>query len=90
MTNEEKLPVLPLRGVLVFPSMVLHLDVGRERSVSALERSMMNDNRIILISQKEARVSEPEEVDLHEVGTLANVKQMIKLPGGTIRVLLRV
>ncbi len=87
MTNEEKLPVLPLRGVLVFPSMVLHLDVGRERSVSALERSMMNDNRIILISQKEARVSEPEEVDLHEVGTLANVKQMIKLPGGTIRVL---
>ncbi len=87
MTKEEKLPVLPLRGVLVFPSMVLHLDVGRERSVSALERSMMNDNRIILITQKEAKVSEPGEEDLHNVGTLATVKQMIKLPGGTIRVL---
>ncbi len=87
MVNEEKLPVLPLRGVLVFPSMVLHLDVGRERSVSALERSMMNDNRIILITQKEAKVSEPSEEDLHGVGTLATVKQMIKLPGGTIRVL---
>ncbi len=87
MTKKEKLPVLPLRGVLVFPSMVLHLDVGRERSVSALERSMMNDNRIILVSQKEAKVSEPGEEDLHQVGTLANVKQMIKLPGGTIRVL---
>ncbi len=87
MPKEEKLPVLPLRGVLVFPSMVLHLDVGRERSVSALERSMINDNRIILITQKEAKVSEPSEEDLHEVGTLATVKQMIKLPGGTIRVL---
>jgi len=87
MTKEEKLPVLPLRGVLVFPGMVLHLDVGRERSVSALERSMMNDNRIILIAQKEAKVAEPGEDDLHDVGTLAKVKQMIKLPGGTIRVL---
>ncbi len=87
MSKEEKLPVLPLRGVLVFPSMVLHLDVGRERSVSALERAMMNDNRILLITQKEAKVSEPGEDDLHEVGTLAMVKQMIKLPGGTIRVL---
>ncbi len=91
MSNEDKgqdrLPVLPLRGVLVFPSMVLHLDVGRERSVSALERSMANDNRIILITQKEAKVSEPEEKDLHHVGTLAEVKQMIKLPGGTVRVL---
>ncbi len=91
MSNKDKgpdrLPVLPLRGVLVFPSMVLHLDVGRERSISALERSMINDNRIILITQKEAKISEPEEKDLHHVGTLAEVKQMIKLPGGTIRVL---
>ncbi len=91
MSNKDKgpdrLPVLPLRGVLVFPSMVLHLDVGRERSISALERSMINDKRIILITQKEAKISEPEEKDLHHVGTLAEVKQMIKLPGGTIRVL---
>ncbi len=85
--GQDRLPVLPLRGVLVFPSMVLHLDVGRERSVSALERSMMNDNRILLITQKEAKISEPEVNDLHHIGTLAEVKQMIKLPGGTIRVL---
>ncbi len=87
MTKEEKLPVLPLRGVLVFPSMVLHLDVGRERSVSALERSMMNDNRIVLVTQKNAKVADPGVDDLHDVGTVAWIKQMIKLPGGTIRVL---
>ncbi len=87
MSKKEKLPVLPLRGVLVFPYMVLHLDVGRERSISALERAMMNDNRILLVSQKDAKVDEPSREELHDVGTLAEVKQMIKLPGGTIRVL---
>jgi len=87
MAKKEKLPVLPLRGVLVFPSMVLHLDVGRERSISALDRSMMNDNRIVLVTQKNAKVAEPSEDDLHDVGTVAWIKQMIKLPGGNIRVL---
>ncbi len=87
MQNKEKLEVLPLRGVLVFPNMILHLDVGRERSVTALEQAMMKDNRIVLIAQKEAKVDEPDEGDLYSVGTLARIKQMIKLPGGTIRVL---
>ncbi len=86
-SNKEKLPVLPLRGVLVFPNMVLHLDVGRERSVSALERAMMKDNRILLVAQKNSKVDEPSQSELYEVGTVAEVKQMIKLPGGTIRVL---
>ncbi len=85
--NSERLPVLPLRGVLVFPDMVLHLDVGRERSISALERAMMKDNRILLVTQKEAKTDEPEKEDLFEVGSVARIKQMIKLPGGTIRVL---
>jgi ATP-dependent Lon protease len=85
--TREKLPVLPLRGVLVFPYMVLHLDVGRERSISALERAMMQENRILLITQKDAKLDEPKQEDLFEVGTVARVKQMIKLPGGTIRVL---
>ncbi len=85
--TRERLPVLPLRGVLVFPYMVLHLDVGRERSISALERAMMQENRILLISQKDAKLDEPTKDDLFEVGTIARVKQMIKLPGGTIRVL---
>ena len=87
MSKKERLSVLPLRGVLVFPNMVLHLDVGRERSITALEKSMMKDNRILLITQKDAKVDEPLLSDLFEVGTEAKVKQMIKLPGGTIRVL---
>jgi ATP-dependent Lon protease len=87
MKNKERLAVLPLRGALVFPNMVLHLDVGRERSISALEQAMMKDNRILLITQKESRVDEPAVSDLFEVGTVAKIKQMIKLPGGTIRVL---
>ncbi len=87
MSRKEKLSVLPLRGVLVFPNMVLHLDVGRERSVTALERAMMKDNRIVLITQKSSKVDHPQQEDLYEVGTLARIKQMLKLPGGTIRVL---
>ena len=87
MVAKERLAVLPLRGVLVFPGMILHLDVGRGRSIAALERAMIKDNRILLVTQKEARVDEPTVDDLYEVGTVALVKQMIKLPGGTIRVL---
>jgi ATP-dependent Lon protease len=87
MTERVQLPVLPLRGVLVFPNMVLHLDVGRERSITALEKAMMNDNRILLITQKDAKTDDPVTEDLYKVGTVAHIKQMIKLPGGTIRVL---
>ena len=85
--EKEQLPLLPLRGLLVFPNMVLHLDVGRERSVKALEEAMVGDNRILLMAQKDAKVDEPAEADLFTVGTVALIKQMIKLPGGTIRVL---
>lgn len=85
--EKEQLPLLPLRGLLVFPNMVLHLDVGRERSVKALEEAMVGDNRIVLMAQKDAKVDEPAEADLFTVGTVALIKQMIKLPGGTIRVL---
>ncbi len=87
MTKKENLPALPLRGVMVFPNMVLHLDVGRESSMSAIEQSMLIDNRILLVAQKEAKVDDPQQDDLYDVGTVAEVKQMIKLPGGTIRVL---
>ncbi|MGM0689017.1 MAG: endopeptidase La [Bacillota bacterium] len=87
MSKKERLPALPLRGVLVFPNMVLHLDIGRERSISALERAMLKDNRVLLVAQKDAKVDEPALSDLYKIGTEALVKQMIKLPGGTIRVL---
>lgn len=86
-SNRMIMPLLPLRGILVFPNMVLHLDVGRERSVIALEQAMVEDNRILLVAQKEARVDEPAPGDIYNMGTVAQVKQMLKLPGGTIRVL---
>ncbi|WP_174613959.1 endopeptidase La [Virgibacillus ihumii] len=88
MTNETKeLPLLPLRGLLVFPSMVLHLDVGRDKSVAALEKAMMDDSIIFLAAQKKVSLDDPEPKDIYRIGTLAKVKQMLKLPNGTIRVL---
>ncbi|AKG04198.1 MULTISPECIES: endopeptidase La [Salimicrobium] len=87
MTESKTYPLLPLRGLLVYPSMVLHLDVGREKSVKALEEAMIDDSHVMLIAQKETSVDEPESDDLYEVGTVAFVKQMVKLPNGTHRVL---
>lgn len=90
MTKQSKgrrFPLLPLRGLLVYPSMVLHLDVGREKSVRALEKAMVEDNLILLCSQSEVNIEEPGQDDIFRVGTVANVRQMLKLPNGTIRVL---
>ncbi|WP_062104538.1 endopeptidase La [Bacillus niameyensis] len=85
--TEPLVPLLPLRGMLVFPTMVLHLDVGRERSIQALEQAMMNDHLVFLTTQKDVSVEMPSENDLYEMGTLTKVNQMLKLPNGTIRVL---
>ncbi|WP_096435974.1 endopeptidase La [Alteribacter populi] len=89
MSNDVQrtLPLLPLRGLLVYPTMVLHLDVGRKKSVQALENAMIEDHEIFLSTQKEISVDEPESDDIYHIGTLAKVKQMLKLPNGTIRVL---
>ncbi|MDX9873050.1 MAG: endopeptidase La [Clostridia bacterium] len=84
---KKSLPLLPLRGVLVFPYMVIHLDVGREKSISALENAMLHDREIFLATQKDAQMDEPEAGDIYEIGTVVEVKQLLKLPGGTIRVL---
>ncbi|WP_154649530.1 endopeptidase La [Calidifontibacillus oryziterrae] len=80
-------PLLPLRGLLVYPTMVLHLDVGREKSVQALEMAMVDDHLICLATQKEVGINDPSEDDIYHIGTLSRVKQMLKLPNGTIRVL---
>ncbi|OZU89802.1 endopeptidase La [Virgibacillus indicus] len=85
--NTIELPLLPLRGLLVFPSMVLHLDVGRDKSIQALEKAMMGDQTIFLAAQKKVSLNEPETKDIYKIGTMAKVKQMLKLPNGTIRVL---
>jgi ATP-dependent Lon protease len=89
MAKERELivPLLPLRGLLVYPTMVLHLDVGRERSVEALEKAMVDDHLIFLTTQKDIAIDDPSEEDLYQIGTLTKVKQMLKLPNGTIRVL---
>ncbi|GIO39848.1 Lon protease 1 [Paenibacillus antibioticophila] len=83
----RRFPLLPLRGLLVYPSMVLHLDVGRDKSVKALEKAMVDDNLILLCSQSEVNIEEPTQEDIFRIGTVAKVRQMLKLPNGTIRVL---
>ncbi|QZY53983.1 endopeptidase La [Crassaminicella profunda] len=85
--KKHELPLIPLRGLSVFPYMVLHFDVGREKSINALEEAMVNDQLIFLTTQKEAEVDLPTRDDFYEVGTLAKIKQMLKLPGDAIRVL---
>ncbi|NMA48326.1 MAG: endopeptidase La [Tissierellia bacterium] len=85
--TEKKLPLIPLRGISIFPQMVIHFDVGRDKSVQALEKSMMDDSMILLCTQINSKIEEPAVNDFYKVGTVARVKQMLKLPGGSIRVL---
>ncbi|MDD4752784.1 MAG: endopeptidase La [Desulfitobacteriaceae bacterium] len=82
-----EIPMLPLRGVLVFPYMIVHLDVGREKSISAIDEAMLKRKEIFLAMQKEAQTDEPGPKDVYHFGTVAEIKQLLKLPGGTIRVL---
>ncbi len=82
-----ELPVLPLRDVVVFPHMVIPLFVGRDKSMRALEQAMEADKRILLVAQKSAETDDPQASDLYEIGTLAQVLQLLKLPDGTIKVL---
>ncbi len=81
------LPVLALRGLMVFPHMVLHFDVGRNKSVAALEEAMMEGQRIFLVAQKDAEVDDPGVEELCRVGTIAAIKQVMNLPGDNLRVL---
>lgn len=86
-TETLDLPVLPLRDVVVFPHMVIPLFVGRDKSMHALEQAMEADKRILLLAQKSAETDDPTAADLYQVGTLAQVLQLLKLPDGTIKVL---
>jgi ATP-dependent Lon protease len=81
------LPVLPLRDVVVYPHMVIPLFVGRERSIDALDAAMKDNKQVLLVAQREAEVDEPDFDDLYQVGTLANILQLLKLPDGTVKVL---
>lgn len=83
----DVLPIIPLRGMMVFPHMVLHFDVARAKSVAALEQAMISDQRIFLVPQIDQEVEEPAFDDLYSVGTVAVIKQVMNLPGDSIRVL---
>lgn len=88
MAELKTLPLLPLRGVVVFPYMMINLDIGRDRSKAAIEQAMMVDaHEIMLTAQKDGDVENPGEGDLYLAGTVAEVRQLIKLPDGTVRVL---
>jgi len=84
---ERTVPVLPLRDVVVYPHMVIPLFVGRERSIYALESAMKDNKQILLVAQKDAEVDDPNFEDLYRVGTLSNILQLLKLPDGTVKVL---
>lgn len=82
-----EIPVLPLRDVVVYPHMVIPLFVGREKSIACLEAAMDNNKQVLLVAQKEADTDEPTQADLFEVGTVATILQLLKLPDGTVKVL---
>ena len=86
-TKPRLMPLLPLRGMLVFPGMIINLDVGRERSIHAVEAAMTSDKQILLVSQKEAVTMEPGQKDLFKYGVIAEIKQLLKLPSGALRIL---
>ena len=84
---KETYPLLALRGIIVFPNMVIPLEVGRENSINALEEAVAKDKKLVLAAQKDATILEPLQDDIYSIGTLSEVKQLLKLPEGQIRVL---
>ena len=89
MTDQptNAIPVLPLRDVVVYPHMVIPLFVGREKSINALDTAMQEDKKILLVAQKNAEIDDPGVEDIHEIGTLSTILQLLKLPDGTVKVL---
>ncbi len=87
LTDVTRVPVLPLRDVVVYPNMVIPLFVGRDKSIQALDAAMANNKQILLVAQKSAELDEPSFDDFHTIGTLSTILQLLKLPDGTIKVL---
>ncbi len=85
--NINQMPMMAMRGIVVFPYMITHFDVGREKSVKALEAAMASDQTIFLVAQKDIDIDLPVAEDLYEVGTIAKIKQVVKLPGDSVRIL---
>ena len=87
MAEVINIPLVPLRGMTIFPNMIVHLDVGRDRSVNAIEAAMVEERKIFLVAQKTLDNESPTRDDLYEVGTISEIRQIMKLPDGNIRVL---
>ena len=85
--SRKRLPILPLRDVVVYPHMVIPLFVGREKSVVALDQAMAAEKEILLVAQTQAEVDEPKAKDVYHIGTVATILQLLKLPDGTVKVL---
>ena len=86
-TPSYTIPLLPLRDVVIFPHMVAPLFVGREKSIRALEEAMKNDKKILLSAQKDAKTNDPGPEDIYSIGTVGSIVQMLRLPDGTVKVL---
>ena len=87
-TKKEKYPLLPLRDIVVYPKMIVPLFVGRAKSINALQRAVDNDQNVVLVTQKDSTVEDPKADDIFHVGTLGTVLQLLKLPDGTVKVLI--
>ena len=81
LNRQQTMPALALRGLTVFPQMLLHFDVGRQASIQALDESMASGQPIFLVAQRELAVESPQEKDLYSIGTICNVRQILRLPG---------
>ena len=86
--NIEKMPMIPLRGIVVFPGMVTHFDCGRDRTIGAIEESEIRDSKIFLVSQKDEDIEDPTMDEIYTVGAVASIKQILKIPGGIVRILI--
>ena len=87
VSNANELPLLPLRDVVVYPHMVTPLFVGRGKSIEALERAMVSDKQVLLVAQRNPSVDDPTAEDVYSIGTIASILQLLKLPDGTVKVL---
>ena len=87
MDSKNKLPLLPLRDIVVFPSMVIPLFVGRDKSITALNEVMKGEKKLILVTQKNSEIDDPKKEDLFEYGCESSILQLLKLPDGTVKVL---
>ena len=85
LNRQQTMPALALRGLTVFPQMLLHFDVGRQASIQALDESMASGQPIFLVAQRELAVESPQEKDLYSIGTICNVRQILRLPGDNVR-----